>query len=136
MSRTITFTHDYDWHNQPGGAAHNRRPYSEVVIFDQPISLQLSVFAIVDTGADWLQLPEEALYQLGYTSSGSTPVLDASMCNVPFNIYNGVEVEIEGQSVTLDHVLARPGVPALLGRAAFFTVFEPGFDRTGWLYRF
>ena len=92
----------------------------------------------MDSGADHLQLPEEILDDIGIIhdpEDGFETVLDASLCNVNFKVFKDVEVEIEGNKITVETVLSLPGVPALLGRTAFLSAIDVGFDDDGWLYK-
>ena len=133
MSRTIRFAGDYGWPAQPSGRAN--RPYSEVKIFGPNFAAPQPILCVVDSGADYFQLPEELLQQAGYSPVGTKRVMDASLCNFSFNAYSQIEVEIEGHRVIVQDVLANPEVPALLGRNGFLTAIDVGFDGRGWLYR-
>jgi|TARA_R110002124_G_scaffold24167_2_gene88904 hypothetical protein len=132
VTRTIAFRGDYDWGTQPGGFSN--RPYSEVEIVGPNGSI--SAFCIVDSGADYMQLPKEILEDIGIDiPDDKTTVLDASLCNVIFEVFYDVEVVIEGKKTILDKVLSNPGVPPLLGRTAFLQVLDVGFDDDGWLHK-
>tara|TARA_R110000796_G_scaffold88471_1_gene190332 strand:- start:9955 stop:10206 length:252 start_codon:yes stop_codon:yes gene_type:complete len=83
-----------------------------------------------------MQLPKEILEDIGIDiPDDKTTVLDASLCNVIFEVFYDVEVVIEGKKTILDKVLSNPGVPPLLGRTAFLQVLDVGFDDDGWLHK-
>lgn len=137
MSRTIQFDGGYNWGAQPGNLSANR-PYCEVTVFGVNGSASARHFCIVDSGADYLQIPEQILQALGISwdpSWGFVPVMDASMCNFSFRVYRNITVGIEGKTVLVPEIISLPDVPALLGRTAFLKAMHVGFDGTGWLYK-
>jgi len=83
MSRTVNFSGDYPWHSQPGNMPANR-PYCEVILYGPYGPASYRQFCIVDSGADFLQVPEHALNAIGISwdpAWGTVNVMDASFCN-------------------------------------------------------
>ncbi len=137
MSRSINFNGDYPWGNQPGNKPANR-PYCEVIIYGPNGLSKYSQFCIVDSGADYLQVPEAALATVGINwvpAWGHEQVMDASFCNFAFRVYRNVEIGIEGKRFALPKLISSPNVPPLLGRSAFLAAMDVGFDSSGWLFR-
>lgn len=93
---------------------------------------------IVDTGADYLQLPVSAVTQAGLSMSRATPSkVTSATGTAQFLILTGVHVEIEGTSVSNLHVLLDPSnaCPPLAGRELLLKVFELGFQIRHWHWK-
>ncbi len=126
MSVTITF---------PNLVAFvGNRPYADVRL--NPKSGSPTYKCLVDTGADYLQLPASAAAASGLslktaiphpvTTAGGTAVLS----RLP-----AVAVNIEGQTVTVD-VLFDPTnkSPPLAGRGVLIAAFELGVRSRDWIW--
>lgn len=135
MTRQISFIGDYSWPVQPGGKRN--RPYSEVLLIGINAKPNQKILCVVDSGADHMLIDEGWLFAGGYSSSNkvrSTSARTAGGTTMTVGIYRNIDVKIEGNPVRLAQVQAARGVADLLGRSAFLTAMDIGFDSQGWLY--
>jgi predicted aspartyl protease len=91
---------------------------------------------LVDTGADYLQVPAGAATSAGWSlAAGKTVAVGTVGGTVAMTLLPGVVVEIEGTPVTVD-LLCHPSGSSkpLLGRSALRALKEVGFDISGWLW--
>jgi predicted aspartyl protease len=118
------------------------RPYSNVTLLAaHPYYAYSNVNfqALVDTGADYLQLP---------ASAAATAGIDLNSRGVPQNVHGatgtavlifvtGIDVEIEGKVITVDAFFDPTNLSsALLGRQALLTAVEAGFNAKEWLWTY
>jgi predicted aspartyl protease len=94
---------------------------------------------LVDTGADYLQLPSSAATSVGLghllASAVATNVKVAGGGYVIMYLAHGVNVTIEGIPVTVSVLFdSSNSGPVLLGRQALLAAVEAGFNTTEWLY--
>jgi len=110
------------------------RPYAWVVLVNGIVAGRPKE-CLVDTGADYLQLPEIAAREVGLPVTGTLRTVATASGVVTLNVLSGVVAEIEGHRVTVDLVLT-PGDdgPAILGRQALLSALEVGFNRREWLW--
>lgn len=108
------------------------RPYADVRLG----SASPTYKCLVDTGADYLQLPASAAAAIGLSLANAVPhsVTTASGTTI-FRLLPKVSVDIEGQRVNVD-VLFDPTdrAPPLAGRGVLLAAFELGFQPTKWLW--
>jgi predicted aspartyl protease len=108
------------------------RPYADVKLG----STSPTYKCLVDTGADYLQLPATAAAAAGLSLAAATshPVITAGGA-ASLSMLLAVAVEIEGQSVVVD-VLFDPTntAPPLAGRGVLLAAFELGFQPHDWLW--
>lgn len=109
------------------------RPYADVRL--NPAYRTAPTYkCIVDTGADYLQLPAAAAAASGLSlaSAVSHPITSSSG-TATYQRLSGVKLEIEGQTVTVD-VLFDPtnSAPCLAGRNVLLAAFELGLEVGKW----
>lgn len=127
---TVTYTSAF-------GLTGNR-PMADVYL--QPSHPNSSVWvSLVDTGADYLQLPAAAAKAVGISLSGvPTQSVQTAGGTVSLPFVANLDVEIEGYVVKAD-VLFDPSssssVGPLLGRQALLAAYEVGFNASAWLAR-
>lgn len=129
----MSYQVDYDgYHGYQTG-----RPYIDLYCHGvggrvaQPFHLS----ALIDTGADYLELPNSVAQQLGINLQAypAHQVLTAGGY-APIRIVTGFSVEIEGKLVSVTaHFLAIS--TALLGLDALVSAIDVGLDTTQWLYK-
>lgn len=111
------------------------RPYADVVL--DPKRRSTSTFkCLVDTGADYLQLPISAAQQAGISLASATSTNVTTVAgSTALLLVKGITVEIEGWSVTAD-VLFDPlnATSPIAGRELLLGAFELGFDVNQWLF--
>lgn len=95
-------------------------------------------FALMDSGADYLQLSESVALAVGLNLKSAThknlQIADGSLITLPF--LTGVDVVIEGNAVQVDALFVPKGnnVTPLIGRTAILHAIKFGMDDKGWLY--
>ena len=91
--------------------------------------------ALVDTGADYMHLPDAAAADVGISLAGARPVRTSTAGAVVTFQQATVAVEIEGVKVSIP-VNFGPNLPALVGRQAIFAILHTsGFTTTEWLLK-
>lgn len=109
------------------------RPYADVVL--NPSSRRSPNYkCLVDTGADYLQLPFSAITASGLNPAFAVPHrVTGSAGAATFQRLSAVPVTIEGQPVTVD-VLFDPTntAPPLAGRNVLLAAFDLGMQSTVW----
>jgi predicted aspartyl protease len=92
-----------------------------------------SVQALVDTGADYLHLPLQALQAVGISTSGASRFRILTAGGTIVVQQTTVDVEIQGVRVNVPCNFAS-GMKPLIGRQAIFQVLDTaGFSATEWL---
>lgn len=112
------------------------RPYGQVVLHGPTGIRTPLILALVDTGADYLQLPASAAHAVGLSLGGGSPIrIRTAWATATLVLLAGVAVEVEGRRITAD-VLFHPSSSsrALLGRQALLRAIEAGFNRKEWLW--
>jgi predicted aspartyl protease len=114
------------------------RPYADIVLIGQTAHSNLPFKALVDTGADYLQLPLLAANKAGLNLSlAKTKSVKLAVGLVSMTFLSGVEVEVEGKLVKVDVLFDHSGsTNALLGREALLAALEAGFNASEWLWKF
>jgi predicted aspartyl protease len=120
-----------------GEAYTGNRPVTDIVLHGPGGSLGATTWTgaqvLVDTGADYLHLPQAAIDTVGISMAGAQTyrILTGGGTVVMKRV--SVEVEIAGTKVTVPcNVMA--GARPVVGRQAMFTVLETaGFSTTEWL---
>lgn len=111
------------------------RPYGEVVL-KGPLGSTPTILALVDTGADYLQLPASSATTVGLSLAGgvSTATLTAG-APMTMTLVTAVSVEVEGIPATVDVLFhPSPGSRALLGRQTLLRAVEAGFNKSEWMW--
>jgi len=111
------------------------RPYADVVLNPSHPNAPTHK-CLVDTGADYLQLPASAASTVGMslaTATNKSVTTVAGTVNLHF--VSGVSVSIEGHPVTVD-VLFDPTntTMAIAGRQVLLRAFDLGFNIKEWLW--
>ncbi|MGU3388517.1 retropepsin-like aspartic protease [Methylobacterium sp. D53M] len=92
---------------------------------------------LVDTGADYLQLPAHAAASIGINLNGR-PLLTVSTAagSTAMILYSGVDVQVEGALIPNHDVLfdTTNTMKCLCGRTALLTAFKIGFDKKNWYH--
>ena len=117
----------------------SRRPRGDVILHGPGGShgTVWAVSALVDTGADFMHLPDSAAAGVGIstTGAGSRIVRSSTAGGVVTFRQLAVDVEIENVRVTIP-VNFGANAPALIGRQAMFAVLHTaGFTTTEWLIK-
>jgi len=110
------------------------RPYADIVL---AAGRRPTYKALVDTGADYLQLPAAAAWLAGISLVGraSHAITTAGGSSPPMTLVPGVSVEVEGFSIIVDVLFSSAGTTgAFLGRQALLAAFDAGFNTTEWLW--
>lgn len=112
------------------------RPYGDVVLHGPNGSTTYK--ALVDTGADYLQLPQAAAALVGLSmANATTKKITTAWGHSPksLQLLSNVSVDVEGVSVNVD-VLFHPSPTSrpLLGRQALLRALEAGFNKRQWLW--
>jgi len=110
------------------------RPWADVILEPTYIPTPNTHKCLVDTGADYLLLPASARKGAGLLARPTTIHTSKTAGGVAtFDLMTGVEVEIEGYTVTID-VLFDPKNAAtpLAGRNLLLAAFEIGFQSSDW----
>lgn len=109
------------------------RPHADVVLLggNNP-----AYKALVDTGADYLQLPVAAMTNANLSGGAPVSIRTAAGTYQTMTMVKGVTVTIEGAvTVTVDVVFHSNGnTGAFLGRQALLAAFEAGFNAKEWLW--
>ena len=90
---------------------------------------------LVDTGAEYLQLPYAAAAQVGLSLvHAPTKAFNTAGGTVSLPYLTALSVEIEGYLVTVDVVFDTQTMPLmLLGRRALLAAYKVGFNASEWL---
>jgi predicted aspartyl protease len=115
----------------------SNRPYADIYCHGVHgrIAKPFHLAALIDTGADYLELPNTVARHLGITLSTfpSHQVLSAGGY-LPVTVVNGFSVDIEGKVVTVTaHFLGI--TTALLGLRAILSAVDVGLDTTQWFFK-
>lgn len=101
-----------------------------------PTSTMAFAFTLVDTGADYVMLPQYAAHRTGINlSSGSRIRIKTASGTQMMHLVSNVNLEIEGKGVQTE-VLFNPSPQSrsLLGRNGIRALGEIGFDLSDWLW--
>src|ERR1051325_7754977 len=123
---TITFLRSYPY--------SGNRPYADVKLSPSHPSAP-SHYCLVDTGADYLMLPETAGIQVGLLP-GPHVVTSASGVggSVSCLLVSGVDVQIEGRIVhNVDVLFDTTNRFMLAGRGLVLMAYDMGFQTSLWL---
>ena len=111
------------------------RPYADVIL--NPLYPGAPTHkCIVDSGADYLQLPASAASSVGISLIGATPTPVSTVAGTTtLQLVTNVQVDIEGYKVTID-VLFDPtnSTHPIAGRQLLLKAFDLGFNTTHWLW--
>jgi len=127
---TVTYTHQRSY--------LGNRPYSNVTLLGVAGNPNVNFSALVDTGADYLQLPESAAITAGIDLSRSVPKpVHGATGTAVFIFVTGIDFEIEGKVVVVDALFdPTNSSSALLGRQALLAAVEAGFNASEWLWEY
>lgn len=129
MSFSITYTGAHKF--------SSNRPYADIYChgLSGRIAKPFHLAALIDTGADYLELPNTVARHLGVTLGAhpSHQVLSAGGY-LPVTVVNGFYVDIEGKLVSVTaHFLGI--TTALLGLRAVLAAVDVGLDTIQWFYK-
>lgn len=129
----IYATVDFD----DGRSYSGNRPMGTVVLVGPggAHGTRWSSLALVDTGADYLILPDSAAHAVGISLSAARVVPVTGLGTTPFQMHQlNVNVELEGHPVRVPALFGR-GARALIGRQTLFAALTTlGFSTTEWLF--
>jgi predicted aspartyl protease len=130
MAITITFP------NSKGYVGTFQQPLADIVIIGPTGRFPITA-CLVDTGADFLQIPASAATKVGLLPSPTASSISIRTASgiISMTKLTGVTVEIEGTSVTTDILCHPSGTSrALIGRTALRALTNVGFNKTDWLW--
>lgn len=134
MTIHVSYTGRHGW-GSPIHVAY--RPYAEIrfPLHAPPVRL----WALLDSGADYLQLDSYWAHQLRIDPKRQGTPLSVTLAGGGTRSYDFVRrltVEIEGKRVVVDCLFSTgAGATPLLGRLAFLAAVDVGLDVNGWLYK-
>ena len=119
-------------------AYSGNRPYSNVTLSGIQGNPDVNFKALVDTGADYLQLPHSAALTAGINlSSAQSQSVRGATGTSSMLFVRGISVEVEGKSVVVDCFFdPTNSSSALLGRQCLLAAVEAGFNTTEWLWEY
>lgn len=123
------------------------RPYSNITLlgvtpypgYGYGTYPNVNFWALVDTGADYLQLPISAAITAGIdlNRKGTQKTVHGATGTATLIFVTGVNVEIEGKTVVVDAFFdPTNSSSALLGRQALLAAVEAGFNANEWLWEY
>ena|ERR1700730_5662553 len=128
----------YDEHRKWGYPKNrDNRPYTEIELVGPSGSVR--IWALIDTGADTIQLDENFATQVGlYPANNGTQTSVQTAGGAPVQLYelSNVEIIIEGRTIFEDCLFSAPNSnDHLLGRNTFLAAMDVGLDLRGWLFK-
>ena len=126
--KTVTYRNRARFHN-------DNRPYADIKI--APHTNQTHVTkCLVDTGADYLQLPESIAIQAGLPLSSAQirHVKNANGSTTTFKFLSNVDIEIEGKPITADIMFGPKNCMCLAGRTCILAAYDIGLDTRSWFW--
>lgn len=123
--------------------AHQRvylgnRPYSNITLLGGCGNPSVNFSALVDTGADYLQLPLSAAVTAGINiRRGRNKIVHGATGTAYLLFMTGIKIEVESKVVVVD-VLFDPtnSSSALLGRQCLLAAVDAGFNAKEWLWEY
>jgi predicted aspartyl protease len=111
------------------------RPYADVKL-NPLIPNSPTHKCLVDTGADYLQLPASAASKSCISLSNSVRTTVNTVAGVTsLQLVHGVVAEIEGTRATIDVLFdTTNSFPPIAGRQLLLKAFNLGFNNTHWLW--
>ena len=125
------YTDRYAW----GSAKthYSNRPYTWLRVHGSK-GIQ-DLWALVDTGADYLMLDASVAATVGITlPAATTSIRVAGGGTISLPKVSKVQITVEGKTVKVDALFGGSGTP-LLGRTAILPAIDFGIDGKGWLHR-
>lgn len=115
------------------GAAATPRPEGDLLLLGPKGSLAFG-FVVVDSGADYVVLPEKAGLGVGLTLPRTpTTTLNGVGGSVGAALVRGVDVEFQRWRIKIDVMFDYSnGVRPLFGRSGIRALQDIGMDRTDW----
>lgn len=112
------------------------RPYADVVLNPAAPGGSVTHKCLVDTGADYLQLPASAARASSLSLATAIPVAVSTVAGTAtMQMLKSVQVDIEGYLVTVDVLFDSSGAKTLIaGRQVLLAAFSLGFRPTDWLW--
>lgn len=119
-------------------AFSGNRPYSNVTLLGVRGNPDVNFYALVDTGADYLQLPQSAAAAAGINlRSATSKVVHGATGSLSMFFVSGVSVEVEGKTVVVDCLFdPTNSSSALLGRQCLLAAVEAGFNAAEWMWEY
>jgi predicted aspartyl protease len=128
----------YDEHRLWGNPnQQDNRPYTEIILRGGNPAQFERVWALIDTGADFLQVLDSLAAKIGIdlTTQGTPKwIQTAGGGSTLVTEVQNVEVEIEGKRIQIT-CLFGTNQTTLLGRTAVLAAIDVGFDVNGWLLK-
>ncbi len=114
------------------------RPYSNITLLGVGGHPDVNFSALVDTGADYLQLPQSAATKAGINLSSAQPKPVHGATGTAFMLFvSAVRVEVEGKVLVVDVFFDPTNTSsALLGRQCLLAAVEAGFNASEWLWEY
>jgi predicted aspartyl protease len=124
---TISFPHNCPY--------SGNRPYADVILVPSFPGAPTHK-CLVDSGADYLQLPASAASSVGISLIGATPTSVSTVAGATtLQLVTGVQVDIEGYTVTVDVLFDPTNTShAIAGRQLLLAAFDIGFNSSDWLW--
>jgi predicted aspartyl protease len=128
---TVKYLDRYAWMGP--STYFSRRPYSLITVHG-PRAASMDIFALMDTGADYLTLDAAVAKSLGISLTGAKKIaVSPAFGHKVLLSLVSVDVTIEGNRVNVDALFGSIGTP-LVGRTAILAAIDFGIDTKGWLH--
>src|SRR5712692_2266935 len=129
MAITIDFDGRHRWKAQDNH--YSNRPYSFIKVHG-PSGGSMDLWAMLDTGADYLCLDNSVAKTIGINTAGARQILirNAVGARVPVPL---VKVKITMETYSADAMAVVGAFTALAGRTAIIPAIKFGMDKNGWL---
>lgn len=131
----VAYAIEYPWLS--AGNNFSNRPYSFISVHGP--SGKVDLWALVDSGADYLQLEDTIAHSIGLgstlASAPSATVTVSSGATVSMKLLSGVRVTIESTTVLVDVLFSPAPSDALLGRTGFLAAIDVGVHSSGWMFK-
>ena len=131
-------TVDYDDHRAWGNPnQQDNRPYVEIFLYDKNLQQFEKLWALIDTGADFLQVNDSVAKKIGIdlqTQGTKKWIQTAGSGQIQVTEIQNVDVKMEGKFIKTKCLFAQNQTP-ILGRVAVLAAIDVGFDVNGWLLK-
>jgi predicted aspartyl protease len=130
MTITIDFDGQHQWKSRNNH--YSNRPYSYVKIHG-PSGGSMDLWAMLDTGADYLCLDNSVARRLHIPTTGATVIWIRNAVGTRVQVPL-VKVKITMETYSADVMAVFGAFTALAGRTAIIPAIKFGMDKDGWLY--
>jgi predicted aspartyl protease len=126
MTSTVTYPNSSPY--------QGNRPIAEVKLLGPVATIRL--LALVDTGADYLQVPLAEAVAAGFNTGAAMPItVGTAGSPVGMTLLARETVSVEGKTVAVSVLLnPDPTSEPLLGREALLAAYDAGFNVNEWLW--